>query len=185
LEFHSRPGIPHTKTKEEESAVPAVMEAVTNNRSTLAVKIKPARLVPVKGIRKACALYGGLLETLSDEEWLLTFDKNDQLFRSLRCGLLIRELVRLQTGNLYFKGGIDSATIDDLPILRKQASYLASVSDENLLVSQRVNKQIQDEYLSTNIHSQEFHSSLTADGEVYYVESTDSLIEQQALQLDS
>ena len=149
------------------------------------VKIKPARLVPVEGISKACALYSGHLETLSDEEWLLTFDKNDQLFRSLRCGLLIRELVRLQTGKLYFKGGIDSATIDDLPMLRKQASYLASVSDENLLVSQRVNKLIQAEYLSNNIQSQQFHSSLTAEGEVYYVESTDSLLEQQAIQLDS
>jgi hypothetical protein len=187
------PGRSHTKTEEEESEVPAITEAVTRYRSTLVVKIKPARLAPVEGINKACALYGGHLEALSDEEWLLTFDRGDQLFRSLRCGLLIRELVRLQPGNLYFKGGIDSAMIDDLPMLRKQASYLASVSDENLLVSQRVNKQIQDEYLSTNtstntstnIQSQQFHSSLTADGEVYYVESTDSLLEQQAIQLDS
>jgi len=177
------PEAPHSKAKEGE--IPEVMEPVTSNRSTLAVKIKPARLVPVAGIDKACSLYGGYLETLSDEEWLLTFDKNDQLFRSIRCGLLIRELVRLQTGNLYFKGGIDSATIDDLPMLRKQASYLASISDENLLVSQRVNTQIREEYLSTNIQSQQFHSSLTADGEVYYVECTDSLLEQQAIQLNS
>ena len=179
------PETSHAETNGEESEVPAATEPVTSNRSALVVKIKPARLVPVAGIGKACSLYGGYLETVSDEEWLLTFDKKDQLFRSIRCGLLIRELVRLQTGNLYFKGGIDSATIDDLPMLRKQASYLASVSDENLLVSQEVNKQIREEHLSTNIQSQEFHSSSTADGEVYYVESTDSLLEQQAIQLDS
>lgn len=173
------------KVKKTEADVPTLAEPATDTRATLVVKIKPARLVPIEGIIKACALYGGQLETLSNEEWLLTFDKNDQLFRSIRCGLLIREIIRLQTGNLYFKAGVDAATLEELPMLRKQASYLASVSDENLLVSQRVAERIQNEHISTNIQSQQFHSSLTADGEVYFVESQDFLLQQQAIQLSA
>lgn len=164
---------------------PTQTEPPTDNRSTLAIKIKPARLVPLAAIGKACSLYNGQLETLSDEEWLLTFDKADQLFRSIRCGLLIREIVKLQPGNLYFKGGIDSASADDLPMLRKQSSYLASVSDENLLVSKRVNRQLQEHYSETGIAAQQFHSSLIADDEVFYVENPDALLERQAMQLGS
>jgi len=173
------------RLKNKETNIPALTKPSTNNRSMLVVKIKPARLVPVEGISKACSLYSGQLETLSNEEWLLTFDKSDQLLSSIRCGLLIREIIRLQPGNLYFKGGVDSSAVEELPMLHKHASYLASVSDENLLVSQRVNQKIQDQHLSGNVKSQEFHSSLTADGEVYYVEIDDSLLERQAVQLSS
>ena len=160
-----------------------LQDAQASSRCTLLVlKIKPARLVPLEGIKKACSLYGGQLETASDEEWLITFDTNEQLSRSLCCGLLIKEIAT-RSGNLHFKSGIDSASIDELPMLRKQASYLASVSDQNLVVSQRVNKEIHDksaEPIPGKIVLHRFHSSLIADGEVYVVDSQDSLLQQQA-----
>lgn len=160
-------------------------EPATGRCTLLVLKIKPARLVPLDGINKACALYGGRLETASDEEWLITFDTNEQLSRSLCCGLLIKELA-MQSGKLHFKAAIDSASVDELSMLRKQASYLASVSDQNLVVSQRVNKEIHDksaEPIPGKIVLHRLHSSLTADGEVYIVDSQDSLLQQQARQI--
>ena len=161
--------------------VPQHPETEINRRTLLVIKIRPSRLVPVEGIIEAARLYEGELETASDEEWLVTFDTRCQLSNSLRCGLLIREITMLQTGKLHFKAGIDSASSDDLSMLRKQASYLASVSKQNLVVSERVNREIQanritnaktqqDELIPAEIKSHPFHSSLTGDGEVYVVE---------------
>lgn len=163
------------------------LEPPTDRCTLLVLKIKPARLVPLDGINKACLLYGGQLETASDEEWLITFDTDEQLSRSLCCGLLIKEITMLQTRKLHFKAGIDSGSVDELPMLRKQASYLASVSDQNLVVSQQVNKEIHDvsvEPIPGKIVLHQFHSSLTADGGVYVVDSQDSLVQQQARQIE-
>lgn len=92
----------------------------------------------------------------------------------------------MRSGKLHFKAAIDSASVDELSMLRKQASYLASVSDQNLVVSQRVNKEIHDksaEPIPGKIVLHRLHSSLTADGEVYIVDSQDSLLQQQARQI--
>jgi uncharacterized membrane protein affecting hemolysin expression len=168
----------HERTPQEEPP--------TDHCTLLVLKIKPARLVPLDEINQACSLYGGLLETATDEEWLVTFSTSDQLSRSLCCGLLIKEIAILHTGKLHFKAGIDMAPVDELSMLRKQASYLASVSDQNLVVSQRINREILDnpgDPVPGKIVSHQFHSSLTGDGEVYLVETKDSLLEQQARQI--
>jgi len=168
--------------------LPPEAERPVDRLTLLALRMKPARLVPIDAIRDAATLFGADVETINDEEWLLTFNARDQLENCLRCGLLINEIAYLQTGNVIVKAGIDSATIDNLTMLRKQVSYLASVSDQNLLVSQRVNQMIHSnsgKNLSGQIKTHQFHSSLTADGEVYVVQSLDTLANQQAKKLIS
>lgn len=167
--------------RDAESSLEA--EPVINERTLLAIKIRPARLAPTESIARACTLYNGKLDKISDEEWCLSFDTSDQLGKSVRCGLLIKKIVDLQARKLSFKAGIDAAPKEDMSMLRKQTSYLASLSDQNLLVSQGVNAQILKSRLSPMIKSLPFHSSASTDGKVYYLESTDTLLEQQANQL--
>ncbi len=155
----------------------------SDDRTLLAIKIKPARLVPVEALHQACALYGGSLVPVGEEEWSIQFDTPDQLIRSLRCGLLIKRIIDLQTGKLTYRAGIDSNLAAELPLLRKQASYLASVAEENLLVSQRVKEEIVSLGLVSLVEVAPFHSSATAGGEVYSIESKDPLLDQQASQL--
>jgi uncharacterized membrane protein affecting hemolysin expression len=179
---------PKEKAKIPIYNLPPEVERATAHRTLLALRMKPARLVPIDAIHDAATLFGANMETVNDEEWLFTFNTSDQLEKCLRLGLLINEIAFLQTGNVVVKAGIDSAPEDDLTMLRKQVSYLASVSDQNLLVSDRVNKIIQSEAgdkLSAQIETHQFHSSLTADGEVYVVESLDTLAKQQARKLTS
>ena len=183
----------HTPVPEERVKIPIYnlppeAERPTSHRTLLALRLKPARLVPFDTIQDAATLFGADVETISNEEWLLTFNCRDQLENGLRCGLLITEIASLQTGNISVKAGLDSAPEDDLIMLRKQVRYLASVSDQNLLVSQRVNRKIHSENgknLSGQIETHQFHSSLTADGEVYVVEGLDNLANQQAKKLIS
>tara|TARA_B100002003_G_scaffold222346_1_gene226088 strand:+ start:17002 stop:18024 length:1023 start_codon:yes stop_codon:yes gene_type:complete len=161
-------------------------EVPTNYCSLLCVKIKPARLVPLEDIKKACALYGGQLEAASNEEWLITFTAESQLFQSICCGLLIKEILPKQAGKILFKAGIDAGSIEDLPLLRKQASYLASVSDQNLVISERVNEKVYDTSIDSipiTIESRQYHSTLITGGEVYVVETNDPIMQQQAKQV--
>jgi uncharacterized membrane protein affecting hemolysin expression len=183
----------HTKSTQERVKIPIYnlppeVERPTEHRTLLALRMKPARLVPVGAIKDAATLFSANIESINNEEWLLTFNTRDQLENCIRCGLLITEIAFLQTGNVVVKAGIDSAPEDDLAMLRKQVSYLASVSDQNLLVSQRVNQMINSETgkkLTGQVETHQFHSSLTGDGEVYVVEGLDTLAKQQAKKLMS
>ncbi len=161
-------------------------EVSTDFCSLLSVKIKPARLVPLENIKMACELYGGHLEAASSEEWMITFTSESQLFQSICCGLLIQEILPQHAGKILFKAGIDSGPIEDLSMLRKQASYLASVSDQNLLISERVNEKVYETSIDSipiSIESRQYHSALVTGGEVYVVETNDPIMQQQAKQV--
>ncbi len=154
--------------------------------TVLALKIRPARLIPVEQVTDAAAIYGAEIEASSDEEWVLTFRTPEHLSNGLLCGLLVREIIARQPGNLSFRAGADLAEKEETAILRKRASYLASLADGNLLVSQRVHTRFTTTTTCPgNLVLTPYHSSLTIEGEVFAVESTDHLIVQQAQQLMS
>ncbi len=169
------------------AAIPEHSSETTTECTLLAIKMKPARLIPLGEIQAACSLYGATLaQPAGDEDWLLSFCSVDQTVKSLRCALLIKAIVALQPRVLNFKAGLDMGHIEALPTIRKQASYLASASEQCVLATQRIKQALdrtENAYLQDKIATQQFHSAFTADGQVYEVTSLDPLVEQQAKQL--
>ncbi|MEX2488399.1 MAG: hypothetical protein WD356_02615 [Pseudomonadales bacterium] len=149
----------------------------------LVLRIRPARLAGNyrDSFARALSLYGGVITNTEANDISAVFSARDQAFHAICGGLLVKSMVRRIGPPLKLNGGIHSASTNDFSVAQKHASYLASISENWLLTSHRIYDEVGD---NNTIIMQEFHSSLTPDGEVYSVNSlTDTnqvLIDKQA-----
>jgi hypothetical protein len=155
--------------------------------SMLVLKIRPTRIIDElrTGIRKAVSLYKGRIESFDDEEITILFThETDHCFQAACTALVIQSLTKdIKYGEC--KAGMDCGSkVDEIRQVRKQASYYASVADNELLVSEAV-------YLQENINGKveiaEIHSSMAPDSQLYKIsgllDSHQNLIDSQARQL--
>ncbi len=147
--------------------IPDTEDRLTSHPTTcwLTVKLKPGRLVDghQDKLASACELYGGDQHVHGDNI-NVTFSTGEHLHNSMRCALLIKEIAGLIPGNVSYGAGIDIG--QDMDTTQKHAAYLASISDGQLLVSQRVHQR-QNERPDTSIQLSEYHHLLVGEGEVY------------------
>ncbi|MBD3648959.1 MAG: hypothetical protein HUJ31_16255 [Pseudomonadales bacterium] len=161
-------------------------ETEIRNVCVLVVRIRPARLLDTwRGkIGKALSLYGGVLTESDGDDISAVFSTHDQVFQALCGGLLVKSMINRIGPPMKFTAAIHNAPANDSSVARKHASYLASITENVLLTSQRVYGEASS---NDKVKLQEFHSSLTPDGEVYSVtslsESNQVLIDRQAARL--
>jgi uncharacterized membrane protein affecting hemolysin expression len=162
-------------------------EGESNRLTILVIKVRPARLVAMhrKMITQALALYGGDVEATDGGDFTVTFRSRSQIFDAMRSALLVRALMQLGHDAATVKLGLHTtAETGQADKARKQATYMASISDNVLLASKEVHRCL-DRPEQVTMH--QFHSSLTPSGEVYYVDSlggqNQELIQRQARQL--
>ena len=156
--------------------------------SMLALKIRPSRLLPRynERIKATLALYNGQLEHYENGDILVYFNKSDQLFQAICAGLLILAIFRRVDAPITIKAGLhqvkDRNITGDFDKARKHTSYLASISDNQLLVSRSTHELIQ---ASPQYNCQAFHGSMAPDGEVFCIDglTNQALIESQAKQI--
>lgn len=152
----------------------------------LALRIKPRRLTANyrDPIAKALSLYGGVITDSEGDDISAVFSAQDQVFQAICGGLLVRSMIDRIGPPLTFNAGIHSAPANDFTVAQKHASYLASISENWLLTSERIYDEVSD---NNTVLMQEFRSSLTPDGEVYSVVSlttpNQALIDKQAERL--
>lgn len=152
----------------------------------LVVRIRPARLLDTwrAKIGRALSLYGGVLTESEGDDISAVFSTHDQVFQAICGGLLLKSMAKRIGPPIKFNGAIHNAPANDSSVARKHASYLASITEDMLLTSHRVYSEISS---SDKVVLQEFHSSLTPDGEVYSVtslsESNQKLIDRQAARM--
>ena len=115
---------------------------------------------------------------------MLTFDKANQIFQATCSGLLLLEMnletpINIKIGMHQTSNGDDISEIEQT---KKHASYLASLSESELLTSRQVHELVKAE---ETYNIEPYHSSMAPDGEVYCIKalSNHSLIESQAKQL--
>ncbi|MEX0943041.1 MAG: hypothetical protein WD002_10895 [Pseudomonadales bacterium] len=170
-----------------ESTTPEI-EDITGDLTILVIKVRPVRLLEANldKINSALSLYRGEVELTVGDDIVVKFSTHDQVFQAVFCGTLVASILRLTRGSKQVKLGLHVASLtegDDVAKAIKHAKYLASISDNKLLSSRKVFAKVGQ---SDRIALQEFHSSLTPDGEVYFVESLSpanaALIERQARQ---
>lgn len=155
--------------------------------SMLVLKIRPTRIIDElrTGIRKATVLHKGRIESFDEEEITVLFTHDtEHCFQAACTALVIQSLTKdIKYGEC--KAGMDCGRkIDELRQVRKQASYYASVADNELLVSEAV-------YLHEKIYGkveiEKFHSSMAPDSQLYrisgLIDSHQNLINAQARQL--
>lgn len=177
-----------TQTEDDEEAQ---SEQVAGFVTILVIKVRPARQLHTwfDTIEKALTLHRAESELTNGDDILVVFRSDDQVFQSVCCGLLVRAMMKLTRGNSQVKLGMHTieATEDTRAFekAKKHATYLASISEGRLLTSRQVFQLAganTDRMMLT-----EFHSSLTPDGEVFFVESLNPanqvLIDKQAMQL--
>lgn len=182
-----RTTLPTEETKpadelEAESEVPELEAG-----ALLVLKIEPARLTETHRelMLAAAGVYGGKPVDGVDEI-AVQFRQDQANFSAVCAGLLIQTLVERLGKPLKFKLGLHWADdFGDLDQALKHTSYLASISEQGVLVS----KYFVDISSTTNqdheIYFAPYRSSLAPDGEVFEAESghNQSLISQQAEQL--
>lgn len=179
-----------TDESEPEADAPEAPEPVAIEQTILVIKIRPYRQLDAhfESIMKAIALYGGEAQVTDGDDIIVVFRRAEQLTRSECTARLINALMSRARGNIAVKTGLHQYRSDDDPAdiekARKHATYLASIADGNLLVSRRV---FEEADTSHRARFEEFHSSLTPDGEVYLLRHLDgeraALITRQAEQL--
>jgi uncharacterized membrane protein affecting hemolysin expression len=149
----------------------------------LTIKLKPDRLVDAhrEKVDQACQLYGGEAEIHGDDI-VVTFNTGEHIQNSICCALLVKAIVSLIPGKVSFRAGVDIG--EDQETTPKHAAYLASMSEQQLLVSRRIRNK-QQLRPSSSIRMAAYHHSLIGDGEVFEVSetSTNPLIQQQAVTL--
>jgi len=145
----------------------------TSSTTILVVKVRPTRLLAAHydRIEQALALYGGDIEFIGDDI-VVCFDSSDQLFKAACSGLLILAIFRQSETPITIKAGmhqvIDRDVATDFEQARKHASYLASISENQLIASRPVQEIMS---ASDQYKLQPFHSSMAPDGEVFFIES--------------
>jgi len=167
----------------DEPPEPRVIERTT----ILVIKIRPARLIATHeaGISRALSLYRGDIELTEGGDFVVTFQTETQVFEAIRAAMLVHSLLRLGRDHTTVKMGLHTAaTPSAVPKAKKQATYMASISENQLLASTEIRDCLDG---SASVSLLEFHSSLTPDGEAWYVDSIDpqsqELIARQAKQL--
>ena len=168
--------------KEEPDQLPPPVEEPSDLITMITLKITPARLIPLAAIEQAVLLYRGKLERGTEEEFHVEFAARNQIEQALCCATVLAELLRLVPHRLHFKIAIEQANDDNAVTLKKEVRYLASLSDQNCLVSRKLKPQLSETQLERfGVH--QFHSAITGDSELYALESKELLFQQQANQL--
>jgi uncharacterized membrane protein affecting hemolysin expression len=155
--------------------------------SMLVLKIRPPRIIDElrSSIRKAVSLYKGRIESFDEEEITVLFtQETDQCFQAACTALVIQSLTKEIKYGECKAGMACGSNKDEMRQVRKQASYFASVANNEVLVSEAV-------YLRENIYKKveiaEFHSSMAPDSQLYkisgLIDSHQNLIDSQARQL--
>lgn len=121
----------------------------------LVVRIRPARHLARHFDRfyQAAKLYGGVVEQTTNEELVIHFDGPDALFMATCAGLLIRQIATRLSMHIKFGGTLDLLG-DEPEKIRKSSSYLASISEGDLLVAGG------EELIADRAELQTFHHSL-------------------------
>ena len=160
---------------------------VDDRVTLLVIKIRPVRLIEAHRsmVTRALALHHGEVSFTSGSDFVVTFRTSGQIVDAIRAALLVNTLLHLGRDHLTVKLGLHTtASIDEAGKATKQATYMASISDNLLLASKDVFQTL-GESQEVTLHA--FHSSLTPDGEVYFVDSLNGnnqeLIQRQARQL--
>jgi hypothetical protein len=169
---------------------PAGPDHAVEQVTILVIKIKPVRQLHAheRTIMKALALYHGSLEATEGDDLVITFTGDNQVSRAIRCGLLVNSIMHSMHANVTVKLGLHATTAAGgstvIAGAKKQASYIASISDNKLLASRQAYR-LGGDYEQAIMHA--FHSSLAPDGDLYCVGSVEpadqELIERQARQL--
>ena len=162
------------------STEPIQQEILHQDICCLIIRIKPDRLIEAHRdkLANACLLYSGRQETHGDDI-MITFRSGQHIQNSICCALLIKAITELLPGKLSFKAGFDIGENEEA--IRKHASYLAGISEQQLLVSQRIYNY--HEGLFENVQLADTHHPIVGDGEVFTAEESNTLIRNQALQL--
>ncbi|MBV1876222.1 MAG: hypothetical protein KUG79_01140 [Pseudomonadales bacterium] len=168
--------------------VASVINAGTT--TIMRIKVSPRRLLPsyLEQLKQACMLHSGQLETTLPEikqgkDILVCFRQTDQLLQASCAGLLLLEIFSKSNSKATVAIGIhwvlDQKDKIHFEQATKHASYLASISQNQLLISRAVHDHIN---LLEQYDSQAFHSSLVRDGEVYWLKTLNNaeLIRNQA-----
>ena len=169
--------MPETETESAE----AVIETSEPATTILVFKVRPSRLALTyrDKIEKALALYAGELDATEGDDIVIYFDKSDQLFQAICSGLLVLEIFNQANSPITIKAGMhqvsDSQVATDFETAKKHATYLASITEKQLLTSRHVREIIS---LSDQYEIQPFHSSMTPDGEVFCI---DALLDQDLI----
>ena len=165
---------------------PEEIDDISGDLTILVIKVRPARQLEanIDRITRALSLYRGEVEITDGDDFVITFTTSDQVFQAICCGLLIQAIMRQTRGSIHVKLGLHVAALtrgEDTFKATKHATYLASISDDKLLVSRQARNKMGN---SDRVALEPFHSSLTPDGEVYCMKSLTNteLIERQARQ---
>jgi uncharacterized membrane protein affecting hemolysin expression len=145
----------------------------------LIVRIKPARTLTRYFNRffRAAKLYGGIVEQTTPEELVIHFEGPDAIFLSVCAGLLLQKIAHQTQGKVGYGAVLTSA--DDSDKNRKSASYLASISEGDLLFSEK------DILLDERIIVSSFHHSLVNSNDLLRVSGLQNqkLLDAQVNQL--
>ena len=146
----------------------------------LIVRVRPAHRMKQQFDRlyQAAQLYGGIVEQTTTEELVIHFESQDAVYEASCVGLLIREIIRRAGGNIRF-GGTVTTLEGDPDKKRKAASYLASITESDLLIAQG------EHLLTARADLQSFHHALVDSRELKRIVSVDdsATLETQAGQL--
>jgi len=143
----------------------------------LVVRIRPSHHLARHFDRffSAAEKFNGIVEQTTPEELVIHFDRDNPMYEAASAGLLIRQLTETLQGNMTFGGTIDIASGDSNE-QRKAASYLASISEGDLLV---VNG---ESLLADRAALQTFHHPMVAYGDLQRILEIDH---QQQLKQDA
>ena len=143
----------------------------------LVVRIRPSHHLARHFDRffSAAEKFNGIVEQTTPEELVIHFDRDNPMYEAASAGLLIRQLTETLQGNMTFGGTIDIASGDSNE-QRKAASYLASISEGDLLV---VNG---ESLLADRATLQTFHHPMVAYGDLQRILEIDH---QQQLKQDA
>lgn len=168
---------------------PPEIEDITGDVTVLVIKVRPTRQLGAnrEKIGRALSLYRGEVEPTEGDDIVVKFSTHDQVLQAVLCSKLVARILSLARGSKQVKLGMHVASLtegDEVKKAIKHAKYLASISENKLLSSRKVFAKLGQ---SDRVSLQEYHSSLTPDGEVYFLESlapaSMALIERQARQL--
>ena len=175
----------HEEPAEGEDASP--QQEMDGGAAILVIKLRPVRLLDKHKAKlsQAVSLHGGKLADHGDD-LIVQFQGKQGIFKASCAALLLLTLIRHLGPPLKLKLGIHwlDDMADDLALEKasKHTSYLASISEQMVLVSRAFEEQLSDQ---TDIGYEPYLSSLTPDGEVFLISrvKNQALIDSQALQL--
>jgi hypothetical protein len=172
------------------SAAPApVAEYPHTTQTLLILKVRPLRRLEANRPKLVAAmgLYRGEVDLSDGEDIIVIYRSSDQLLQAMLSACLVQSIMEPLRGTV--RCGVHivpaDATPDQVERGRKHATHLASISEEKILMSRQVYEQARS---LSQVTIDEYHSSLTPDGEVYFLSSLSdtnrNLIDSQARQFN-